>query len=452
MRIIECLAIGAILSSTTVATAAASEPRQGCRLPNLPERLDSDPLLCEFDEAWSAQFATEGYREAADLARRYLSQSDLDPEQRAFVLQRLALAQHREREIEAARQNYLLAIELLEGSSDRLDVRLIDPLLGLGQTLLEDEATEEAAYALERAAHISRVAEGPYNVRQGPIIDELVKAHVMNGRFDLALDAQSSQLESYTRAYGHGDDRVIASWLQRGELFSAAGMYNEAQQAYKLAMRTVRQHDGMYSAALLPLLDSMAQSYLNHGMNTRLSRIGIAKQYLERKVIVVNKNPDIDPATRAAVYVQMGNFLQKYSGWEFAIANYRNAWEELGKLSDAEQLRAAYFSEPAILVGEDRVVEAGNVMGSPDGAPLTDYAFEVPVTLDVSNQGEPRNVRFDDDMPLSRSTRERALRLARKLKFRPKIVDSAAVDALNQRYTLTIPVEIDGARIADGTR
>jgi len=452
MRIIEYLAIGAFLSSATVVTAAASEAPQGCRLANLPERLDSDPLLCEFDSAWSAQFRAEGYREAADLARRYLSQSDLGPEQRAYVLQRLAHAQHRELDIEAARQNYALAIELLESTSDRLDVRLVDPLLGLGQTLLADEATQEAAYALERAAHISRVAEGPYNVRQGPIIDELVSAHVMNGRIDLALDAQSNKIESYSRAYGHGDERVIASWLQRGELFSEAGMYNEAQQAYKQAIRTVREKDGMYSGALLPLLDSMAQSYLNHGMNTRLSRIGIAKQYLERKVIVVNKNPDIDPATRAAVYVQMGNFLQKYSGWEFAIANYRNAWDELGKLTEAEQQRAAYFAEPAILIGENYVIEAGAVAGSPKGVPSTAYAFEVPVTLDVSDQGEPRNIRFDDDMPLSRNTRDRALRLARKLKFRPRIVDSTAVDALNLRYTLTIPVEIDGARLADGTR
>ncbi|MEM8817628.1 MAG: tetratricopeptide repeat protein [Pseudomonadota bacterium] len=421
--------------------ATAAETQQDCLLERVPERLSKDPLLCEFQTAWSERFGRESYLEAADLARRYLSEAELGGERRAFILQRLADAQEQSGDVEAARQNYALAVELLENdSSDRLDPRLVDPLEGLGRSLLITENAMAAALALERAAHISRVAEGPFNVRQGPIIDELIRAYTRSDRFEQALAAQSNKLESYIRAYGAGDKRVIAGWQQRGELYASAGLYNEAQQAYKQAIRTVRKQEGFYSPSLLPLLDSMAESYLNHGMNERLSRIGIAKMYLERKVIIVKKNRDIDPATRAAVYVQMGNYLQKYSGWEFAISNYRQAWDELGKLAEAEQRRDAYFAEPAVLIGENYLSENAEQGASQSGPGAAEH-IEVTLTMDISNYGEPRNIRLDGDSPLPRSTRKRAISIAQKFRFRPRIVDNAAVETRDRRYTLLVPLD-----------
>ncbi|NIQ96440.1 MAG: hypothetical protein GWN87_21275, partial [Desulfuromonadales bacterium] len=52
------------------------------------------------------------------------------------ALTNLAIAQHHNKEYEAAEQNYLASIDIIEQTSDRLNSALINPLKGLGATQL----------------------------------------------------------------------------------------------------------------------------------------------------------------------------------------------------------------------------------------------------------------------------------------------------------------------------
>ena len=143
----------------------------------------------------------------------------------------------------------------------------------------------------------------------------------------------------------------------------------------------------------------------------------------------------------------MGDFLQKYSGWEFAMENYRYAWDELGELGEADQRRATYFDQPAVLIGEEYVVG----MQSRNRALVEPHALgwvEVPVVLDVSEYGEAKNVRIATDDELPSSHRVHALRLARKFRFRPRIVEANNVDATDQYFTVSVPIKPRGTQVA----
>ena len=99
-----------------------------------------EKLLYEFENY--KRLMSEGvYDEADSAAKRIVTLaiqvSGPTSAETAKALTNLGIVQHRNKQFDAAQQNFESAIEIIEDNEDRLNSRLVNPLKGLGAAQLE---------------------------------------------------------------------------------------------------------------------------------------------------------------------------------------------------------------------------------------------------------------------------------------------------------------------------
>jgi tetratricopeptide (TPR) repeat protein len=402
--------------------------------------IDSAPLDSEAETAatsghaaldpYDEQFVAGNFVEAVDTAKLQVGEliaRNSDELDIAAALTRLAEAQRLSGDLQAATQNYRDAISRIQTAEDMLAEGLVKPLVGLAQSLLSAGAYAPAKSEFERAAHITRVNSGPLNIEQCAILSELVDLHAEQGEYKKAGNIQDHKLLLYRRALGETDPKVINAWRRSGELLGLDGEHHDAQELYVFAADIIRVADGQYSLGQIPLLNDLSESYLAHAKTDQFTRIEKARAELEKIIIITENNADATPQRRAEAYLRMGDFMQRYGEWNSALYNYRLAW---GQLTEYEEQRQAMFGEPVVLnpqsETEDPTSETSTIVG-------------VSVTFDVSHRGAVREASVQDNPP-TEIAGKRALSLARKLIFRPRIEDGDPVDTVDVSRT----VHVDG--------
>ena len=134
------------------------------------------------------------YLEADTLAKRIIELSirvfGIDSIESAKSLTNLAIAQHGNKEYEAAERNYGASIDIIERTSDRLNAALINPLKGLGATQLAIGKPDMARQSFQRAVHVSHVTNGPHNLDQIEVLESMAEIYIAVGEHKQALDMQ----------------------------------------------------------------------------------------------------------------------------------------------------------------------------------------------------------------------------------------------------------------------
>jgi tetratricopeptide (TPR) repeat protein len=410
-QIVRCVLLSAVSVSACLQLAIAETIETQEAVPPVMSLPASNGTAAQlYDE----RYAAENYWEAAEAAKRLISDviaQGGDDLEYADALEKLARAQRMSGELTAAIDNFRSAAERVESAEGMLAARLLTPLKGLAGTLAQNQEYRGAVVNYQRAAHISRVNEGPMNLAQCEILAELVNLHVDQSLFEEAIDFQAYQLTIYRRSLEETDPRVLAAWQRSGELLSLSGDHLNAREHYVFAMDNIRVADGPDSLAQLPFLYDLSKSYLHHANADIFTRIEMARAELERAVLITERNTDATPRQRFEAYLRMGDFMQRFGQWKSALINYRLAWHQTG---EDEELRRATFDEPELL-NPPPLPNNVSIAGHPDATP------PITVLYDIDHRGQIDNIRVQDDPP-SGTAAKKALKLARKFVFRPRFV------------------------------
>lgn len=413
-----CLAGSALTAETPKATAHTN-----------PELGPADHMSLETASARYSRLYSDGiFLEASDAAKLMIQQmlGDGDPNhfELARALEQLARAQYQAGENDSAIENYRESIEHIEAASDWLNENLFSPLHGLAQSLVRAERYADAAQVFEQAAHITRVNEGPHNIRQAEILGEMSDLHQLMGNYKYARNVQEHLLELYRREYPDTDPRVISTWERCGEILTLAGDHLNAQEAYVSAIDMIREADRPNSLLQIPMQRKLAESYLHHAAADLFTRIEMARVAYERIVNIVERNDQATNLDKAEAHLEMGDFMQRYGDWWSALRSYRRAWDSLSADENSIQRRGEVFGQPAALNSS-----------SPSSPETYDESQSgddgiVMINFDVNARGRVENARVSQSSA-GKAAQRKVLQRARKLVFRPRFEDRDPVETLD---------------------
>src|SRR5580765_2864016 len=151
------------------------------------EALEAAKLLIEF--------TTDQYGEkSAELINPYIELGDI---QRGL--------KHPERGVEA----YQHAADLIEMNEGVFSNDMVGVLRGMGRAYMEEQKTDDAAAALQRAKVITHRNYGIMNLEQIPILDELTDVYASTGDRVSADREQTFGLRVNVRRYGGDTPELV---------------------------------------------------------------------------------------------------------------------------------------------------------------------------------------------------------------------------------------------------
>ena len=352
------------------------------------------------------------------------------------ALTALATAQQETGDFEAARDNFTAAIRVIEGSTDRLDAELIDPLHALGRTNLEAERPDDAADALERAVHVSQVNAGPQNLGQVELLDDLSEAYYQLGDFKQADALQRYSVGLHQRVYHEDDDsRLVPALYRRAYWLNRMGMFMREQAVYAQIIRIIERADGRRSLDLIPALTALARTFVYSPEKDAKAQ---GERRLRRAISIARENEEAPVPMYADTEISLGDYYNLLGERTGARRAYKRAWELLD-VDDLElaAIRDERFAQPTPL--NNQSVRPEETQFSESVAEFNEQyasgteAGYVSVAYDVSRRGRVRNVRVVESVPAGLRDEE-AVRWVKRFVFRPRFEDGAAVETPDQLY------------------
>lgn len=193
----------------------------------------------------------------------------------AELLSDLADIQRLSENYDAALQNYQLAIDIVEGKRDMLNLALVDPVLGIGKTYLESGRADLALSHLNRALHVRSVNEGPHTIEQAEALQLLARAYLQMEEFDDAAEAADRLYLIYQRNYPQDSTQLVPALVRKGRIQGLAGDRRGERSTYNEAVRMATRNDGELSEYLISPYIGLGQSHQS--------------EYFEKLVIAENE-------------------------------------------------------------------------------------------------------------------------------------------------------------------
>ncbi|MEO0997298.1 MAG: TonB family protein [Pseudomonadota bacterium] len=378
-------------------------------------------------------FTAGDYEAAADSAKRLvvlaIEQQGAGSMEAARALTQLGITQREAGDLEASRENFAAAIEAIEANTDRLAKDLIAPLHGLGRTHLKDRRPDAAAEALERAVHVSQVNEGPQNLEQVGLLNELSEAYYQLGDFKQADALQRYTVGLYQRQYPEDDDqRILPALYQRAQWLNRMGLFVREQAVYNQIIRIIERSDGRDSMKLIPALSGLARTYVYVTEDDARAR---GERSLRRAVSIAKKNEDTPTELKADTEITLGDYFNLIGERTSARRAYRRAW----RLLDTDELadltvRDDRFGEPHPISQIDPQPD------SPLTGDLAEFAAEygsdprrgyVVVSYTVNRRGRIEDPEVIESIPAGFRDDD-ALAWVRRFVYRPRMEDAKTVD------------------------
>lgn len=351
------------------------------------------------------------------------------------ALTSLALAQREAGDLPAAAENFQAAVAAIEASKDRLAKELIVPLRGLGRTHLEARRPDAAAEDYERALHVSQVNDGPQNLEQIALLNELSEAYFQLGDFKQADALQRYTVGLYKRRFSADDDkRMLPALYQRAHWLVRMNQPIGAQVVYGQIVRIVEKSDGRDSLELLPALIGGAHTFIYSAESDSKQQ---GERRLRRAISIVKKSETATLENHGDAEIALGDFYNLIGERTSARRAYRRAWDVLdtGELENMAALDER-FGEPKPLSRQDVVEDPGPVGTVADFADTYDDGTNlgyVSVVFDVNARGRVENQRIIESEP-PRFRDAEALRWVRRFVYRPKMADKEPVAARDRQF------------------
>ena len=140
------------------------------------------------------------------------------------------------------------------------------------------------------------------------------------------------------------------------------------------------------------------------------------------------------PLLLAATLRDLGDWYAAFSRVGRGGHEYRESWNTLGELENADELREAWYQKPSFVL----YVTPSQRGLRPEGSEPGLVKGFVSVTFDVTPEGRTENVTVVESEPPGKKD-EAILRSMRRSRFRPRIVDGEIVRAeqLTRKFTFS---------------
>lgn len=415
-------------------------------LVELPSQRETDQEeIIRLFEIYKESIGGRDYLEADTLAKRIIELSirifGIDSTESAKSLTNLAIAQHGNKEYEAAERNYRASIDIIERISDRLNEALINPLKGLGATQLAIGKPDMAKQSFQRAVHVGHVNNGPHNLGQIEVLESMAEIYVAIGEHKEALDIQAKMYSIQARNLEPFSLDILPALKKQAHWQHRLQMYDRERVTWRRVIKVLERHHGKEDLRLIPPLTSLGKSYLfitpaEYDLQPEMS-VASGETYLRRANRIADRNPDADwqiieqtllalgdyyvlsgrPNRASRIFGELWTLL---SDGELRLVNRREHLEKLNILQDIYPPKY-YRSERIDEVFPDQdKFETGTVS----------YGFT------VNSSGKTTDfMHIETQPPEFSDMRDRVRRNLRHLVYRPRIEKGKMVRTTEITYT-----------------
>lgn len=357
--------------------------------------------------------------------------------------------------------NYRAQIKALEIEQGPYATGLAEALAGLGHNYRAMGDFDGAIRSFKRAVHLNRINRGPYTRNQMPLLDSLreslfaaEKMQELDGLQEYiyrvhrkVLEPGDPQLQAATRDY--------VAWQRSAYLQELGGGEERLQTLDKLfddTLDKLKQQDAPPANLMEPLNESLKLAYLLGDSSERqlevfsaqfnqsplvphpvmvTSAAGESPQEQLRQINYrkglrlareLTETAGQDPQRRARALVAKGDWYRWHNKRHSARRSYREAYELLGGVADAEALRNELFAAPTEL--------PANLTYRPDiQLEEREPRGRARVRYTVTRSGRLENLEILEITPEEdRGARIVLSRLLRSMVFRPRLENGEAVE------------------------
>jgi len=377
-----------------VAEEDATEEEQPVGPPPQSVISPKDELLQQF-ETYKRLMSEGIYDEADTVAKRIVTLAieltGSRSSETAKALTNLGIVQHRNKQFDAAQQNFASAIDIIEEIEDRLNGRLINPLKGLGAAQLEAGRPDLARQTFGRAVHITHVNDGPHNMGQIEILESLAETNVRLGSVEEAREMHDKIYLLHQRRYDDDQLELVPSLMRRAEWQHRAGYIMDEQATYRRTIRIIEDNADKKDIRLIDPLTKLGESYFYTDLHDKqgLHHNPVTGEiYFKRALRIAESHPESNWAIAANSKIALGDFYMMQGMHTRANKLYGQIWEFLSSDESRQTFRDQTFNLAMPLNERPLPDFAGE--SNPNAPTGVDDDYEqgsVTVSYNVTNRG-----------------------------------------------------------------
>jgi tetratricopeptide (TPR) repeat protein len=396
-------------------------------------------------ELYREALSNKDYREADTLAKRVVELSirlnGLDSHDSAKAITNLGIAQHNNKEYEAALRNFLAAIDIVERIDDNLSPALINPLQGIAASQAALGRPDLARLSYERAVHVSHVNEGPHNADQVPILESMAELYISQGDWEEATDMQQHIFAVQSRKIDPLSMEIVPVLEKQAQWQHRLQRYHSERITWRQMINVIEKHKGNDSLELIPPLTNLGKSYLfvtpqefEYQPDVSASS---GESFLRRAVRIAEENPDATWETIEDAQLSLGDYYILSGRQNRAAAIYEETWNLLTEGGDPEKLAARRdhleTSKELQIVFPPKYYnsERSDAEQAPDSFETGTMSFE----FTISSSGRVINLKHIETQPAELAEFSTVVgRTLRRMVYRPRIADAIMVDTPEMIY------------------
>jgi len=404
-----------------------------------PDATDEERLQTEF--ARYRRLIQEGTLDEADTTAKRIVELAIKvygPQSRetANALNNLGIVQHGNGQFDAAIQNFMSSVEIIEAVEDRLNSALVNPLKGLGAAQLGNGRPDEANKTFTRAAHITQVNEGPHNLDQVEILESIAETFIRLGDAKEARNVLDRIHIINVKHFEKNPLGLLPSLMNRADWQHRAGYYAEERTTYRRAIRIVETSAGKDDPMLIEPLRRLGESFyyvdLDMSATQQQGLISTGELYFKRAARIAEKSEGIDWRERAYATLALADYYTYVGSKNRSRTVYKQVWEMLSVGNDDLAQRDEWFNDPTPLRQDPLPTYVGTpIAGAAPGELLTG---RIVVDYSVSFLGRVKDLRTEAFPEEFVDMQRMVHREIRGRVYRPRVVDGVPVNAEKLRF------------------
>jgi len=427
-------------------SAVAGTPeRSASASPSLnPVTPTESPRLQELTAYYAESVAARQYHEAETAAKQrieYLIEADASsPSAMADALMDLAFAQRQIEQYDAALQNYLASVSLLERTGNLLSDELIRPLREIGDTYMAAGQAELALPAYERALHLSHVNAGPHNLDQAETLDAMSMAEAAAGRFDAALAVNDRLAALYGRRFGSSSEEMLPVLQRRAAMLNSLERHQDERMVHLDIVRIIERHRGESDVSLIEPYTAIGRTYLEEAGEVvfRSEPTGqTGETFLRKAVEVAERSPDAGRKIHALALIQLADYYTVLDVQDKARQNYRAAWRMLSTEAALLEERKTTLEQVVTLLHPplDDHANFGYRGGAGEPGDADRLEGYIVARFTVTKRGRATDIEIIEAAPADFAEMQtRMQRTLRESVYRPRYQDGDPVRAEGQMF------------------
>jgi hypothetical protein len=405
---------------------------------------EQPPGLSEYRRLYDRALAEQQYLEAETAAKQMVDfmndRGARDASAMADALSRLAVAQRFSEQYESALLNYEAAVHVLESSENRLSERLVQPLRGIGDTYMASGRPELALAAYQHAVHITHVNEGPHNLDQAEILDDMVDAEMQRGDAQAALDLTDHLYGLYARAFAPDSEEVLPVLERKAGLLNDLGQHDRERAVYRDIARIIEDRRGESDLSLYDTYTALGRTYfydLDEVFFRSEPTTETGETFLRKALAITEENPGATWIMREQALLELGDYYLVRDTQDKARIYYRRAWELLSSDAARHDRRRQDLEQvvPLVRLKLDRYANFGYRSDDQDVDPADYRTGYVVARFTVNDRGRVTDTEIADADPAGFAAMETRVRNAvRDFIYRPRYENGEPVRTPAQTF------------------